>query len=234
MRLKINFSKNLTSVRINNQSDVNYFIYTKCLGKNNKYHNAKNDYSISNLYGGKLNLDKKTLSFNNGGFIIISSKNEEFLNDIIKGLYNNDVLFNGMKFINIEFISENFYDGWNYFSTLSPFIIKKYISKDKYDFYTFNDDNFNEIITERTKNKLLKINNKLNLSEFKIEILKHNKHKIKKILIKNVKNYANQCQINIFCKKEVAELIYNLGIGQSTGCGFGTIYKTENHNKYKI
>ena len=35
-------------------------------------------------------------------------------------------------------------------------------------------------------------------------------------------------------KKELAELIYNIGLGQSTGSGFGTIYKTENHSLYRL
>ena len=46
-------------------------------------------------------------------------------------------------------------------------------------------------------------------------------------------NIANQCQVSINCKKELAELIYNIGLGQSTGSGFGTVYKTENHKMYR-
>lgn len=33
-------------------------------------------------------------------------------------------------------------------------------------------------------------------------------------------NYANQCQVSISCDKKIAELIYNIGLGQSTGSGF--------------
>ena len=58
-------------------------------------------------------------------------------------------------------------------------------------------------------------------------------NRIKTIMVNNVKNVVNQCQVDIKCNKYVAELIYNLGIGQSTGCGFGTIYKTENRKLYK-
>ena len=53
-------------------------------------------------------------------------------------------------------------------------------------------------------------------------------------MVKNVINHANQCHISIHTNKKVAELLYNIGLGQSTGSGFGTIYKTENHKTYKI
>jgi CRISPR/Cas system endoribonuclease Cas6 (RAMP superfamily) len=58
-------------------------------------------------------------------------------------------------------------------------------------------------------------------------------HKVKRIMVKNVINYANQCHISIKCKKEVANLLFNIGVGQSTGSGFGTIYNTRNHKMYK-
>ena len=52
-------------------------------------------------------------------------------------------------------------------------------------------------------------------------------------MVKNVINKANQCQISIYTNKKIAELLYNIGIGQSTGSGFGVIYKTENHKLYR-
>ena len=69
------------------------------------------------------------------------------------------------------------------------------------------------------------------VGETKIE--RKQKDKVKKVLVMNVINIANQCQISMNCKKELAELIYNIGLGQSTGSGFGTVYKTENHKMYR-
>lgn len=232
MRIIIRFTENNVPVPINNQSDINYYVH-KCLGENNKYHDVKNDYCVSSLYGGKLNEDKKTLSFKNGGYIVITSKNEEFIDSIINGVMCNETLKWGMEFKVFDFIKESFTDGWNHFATLSPFIIKKYSDKKNYTFITINDDDFESIVKSHTVNKLKKIYNNIDLKDFDIKIKKHPKHKVKKIMVKNVVNHANQCQIDIFCKASVAEKIYNLGLGQSTGSGFGTIYKTENHTKYK-
>lgn len=233
MRLKISFSKNTSDVKVNNQSLINSWIH-KCLGVNNVYHNVKSDYNISHLYGGKLNADKQTLSFENGGFLIISSKNNEFINKMLVGIINNAELINGMKFSGVDYINENFLDGWNHFSTLSPFIIKNYTSKKIYKFLTLKDPGFEQQVKSYLINKLSKIDPTLELSNFDVKIPEHPNHKIKKIMIKNVINTANQCQISIFTNKKVAELLYNIGVGQSTGSGFGCIYKTENHSIYKL
>jgi CRISPR-associated endoribonuclease Cas6 len=161
-----------------------------------------------------------------------------------------------MKFLNMEHMNEKFMDGWNHFAVLSPFIIKGNYGKNDYSFLTLDGEykridgkwgveekenyNFQNIVKEYLINKLKKIDASLDLSDFKIKIdeldkdgVKHNKHKVKKVYVKNVLNYANQCQLSIYCKKNIAELLYNIGIGQSTGAGFGAIYKTENHHYYR-
>ncbi len=233
MRIKIKFSKNIESVPINNQAILNSYIH-KCLGVNNVYHDAKSNYNISHLYGGKLNVEAKTLYFDEGGYIVVSSKDSEFINKLLIGIINNPVLINGMCFAGVDHIKEEFVNGWNYFATLSPFIIKKYVDKSKYSFITLKDDDFEEQVKNYLINKITKINSKLDLSDFDVKIPISSKHKVKKILVKNVINSANSCHINIHTNKKVAELLYNIGVGQSTGSGFGTIYKTENHVLYKL
>jgi CRISPR-associated endoribonuclease Cas6 len=233
MRIIFKFTENKTPVPINNQSDINYYVH-KCLGDDNKYHDAKNDYSISSLCGGHLTEDKQHLTFENGGFIVVTSKNEEFLNTLIAGVMSNRTLKWGMEFKTPDFIKEDFINGWNHFRTLSPFIIKKYVDKKTYSFVTIDDEDFVDLVKTHTVNKLKKIYDGINLDDFDVRINKHPSHKVKKVMVKNVINKANQCHISFFCPSHVAEKIYNLGVGQSTGSGFGTIYKTENKNKYVI
>jgi len=243
MRIIIRFTENSELVPIQNQNIINSYIH-KCLGKNNQYHDLKNDYCVSHLLGGKLNSDKQTLSFKNGGFIVITSKDELFLNKLLGGIISNQALDWGMNFKMFDFIKEDFIGQdvslnkqkhkWYHFSTLSPFIIKKYVDKKTYTFSTLNDSDFNLEVKKHTINKMKAIYPNINLNEFDLKINNHPSHKIKKILVKNVINKANQCQISVFCTADVAEKLYNMGIGQSVGSGFGTIYKTENHNKYKI
>lgn len=259
MRIIIRFTKNLEPVSCINQHLVNSYIYGKCLKNHRKYHDEKSNYCISGLYGGKMNNETKSLDFPNGAIIVVTSQDSEFITKVMLGVMNNKEFACGMKFQTIDSIDENFDNICNHFATLSPFIFKEY-TDEGYKFVVFNDekflnninektknklnilnfDEFSKYITERVKNKLIKINPDLDLSKFKIVAKHHDKHKIKKILIrhenvkKDVSNYANQLQLDIYCNKNIADMIYNLGIGQSTGCGFGTIIKTENRNKYQI
>jgi CRISPR-associated endoribonuclease Cas6 len=204
------------------------------LGQNNEYHDNKSNYCISHLYGGKLNPDNISLSFPNGGYITATSSDGVFLNKLLIGVINHPNIIHGMTFAGVDYINETFIDGWNHFATLSPFIIKKNIDKQTYKFVTLNDDDFALEVKNGLLNKLSKLDPSLDLSDFDIRIPKHPSHKVKRILVKNVINTANQCHISIHTNRKVAELIYNIGVGQSTGSGFGTIYKTENHNKYRL
>jgi len=231
MRVKILLSGTNNELPINHQHLVNSFIH-RALGKDNQYHDAKNTYSISQLQGGNWIKGTKNISFKNGGYITISSLDEKFINNILISLYSTP--FHGdIKVIGIEFIDEKFYNGWNHFVTLSPFIIKKYSSKKEYSFHTIDEEGFNVTLKNYLINKLTKINPDLDLTCFDVEIPKHVNHKTSKVIIKNVVNIGNSCHININTNKKVAELLYNIGIGQSTGCGFGTIYKTENKSIYR-
>jgi CRISPR-associated endoribonuclease Cas6 len=231
MRLKLLLSGTESELPINNQHIVNSFIH-RSIGKDNEYHNTKNDYSISSLQGGKWIKDTGNITFKDGGYITISSLNQEFLDKIIPGLLTTP-FYDDIKVSGLELIGENFVNGWNYFVTLSPFIIKKYSSKKEYGFNTMHDDNFEQTVKQYLINKISKINPKLDLSDFDVKIPQHDKHKTVKVIVKNVKNIGNSCHINIHTNKKVAELLYNIGIGQSTGCGFGTIYKTENKSIYR-
>lgn len=255
MRIKVNFSPNTEEVPNNNSIMLEYV--HRCLGRDNEYHDKASSYNVSHFYGGDL-VEGKTnlLNFPNGGYFIISSGDDKFINSFLLGLLNNSEISYGMKYKNVEHIKEIFFDGWNHFATLSPFIIKKILGKNEYSFLTLNGEykrvdgkylatkdegyDFQEVIKNYLVNKLSKIDSSINLSSLIIKIdecdkdgKKHNKHKVKKVYVKNVVNYANQCQLSIFCSKKVAQLLYNIGIGQSTGAGFGAIYKTENHHIYR-
>jgi len=231
MRIKVQLSPTNKELPINNQYMVNSFIH-RALGKDNKYHDTKSDYSISSLQGGKWVNGTDRITIKNGGYITITTLNKGFIDNILMGLYTTK-FYEDIKVCGVEFIDEFFYNGWNHFATLSPFIIKEYVDKKQYKFVTMDDDNFQGKVKDYLIRKLSKIDPKLNLTDFEVKIKDNPSHKVKKVMVKNVPNLANQCQVSIHCNRKVGELIYNLGIGQSTGSGFGTVYKTENHKLYR-
>lgn len=233
MRLKINFTPNTDKVP-NNLSVVNSFIHTKCFGNNNDLHNNVSNYNISRLEGGTIVDNGKHINYPNGGYLIITSPNQDILNKILVGVMNAQTIGYGMNFKSVDYIQENFYNGWNYFKTLtSGFILKKRDENGKnIGFYTLNDPDLTNVLKNQIIKKFKKINSKLNFNDFEVHIDNHHSHKVKNIYSKNVKNIANICQIRIKSNMDVAEAIYNYGIGQSTGSGFGTIHTTQFNHLY--
>lgn len=227
MRIKFLLSGTDKALPINNQHIVNSFIH-RVIGPNNEHHDSQSIYSVSSLYGGKWIKGTKSISFVNGGYITISSLNKDFLDSIILKIYKTPFHLD-IKVVGMEFIEETFYNGWNHFATLSPFLIKE---SDK-RFLTLKDDNFEYKVKQYLINKLRKMDSTLDLSDFDVKIPQNKGNKVKCVFVKSVPNFANQCHISIRCNKKVANLLYNTGIGKSTGSGFGTIYKTENKSVYR-
>jgi len=204
MRIKIKLSSSDGLLDINNQSMVNSFIH-RCLGKDNKYHDIYSNYVVSGLRGGKWIKGTNKIDFNKGGFIIVSTIDSEFLNKLLLGLMSGIKFGYGVRFLGLDYIEERIYDGGiNYFKTLTPILLKR-----NGEFLTINDKDF--------------------IKELEV----HDRHKIKSVLVKNVINKASECQINISGSKEVCDLLYNIGIGQSCGSGFGLLYKTESKKIYQ-
>jgi CRISPR-associated endoribonuclease Cas6 len=228
MRLKIKLTDNTSPININNQHLVLSYLH-KCLGVNNKYHDSKSNYCISNLRGGKLNDDKQTLSFNDSAFIVVTSLDNEFLGKLMCGLSMNSNFTCGMKYNGIEPLNDKIYDGYNIFRTLTPVLIKEY-GTDR--FITIDDDDYTKKLKEHIIRKFTKIDDKLDFSNFNLEIRNNKNHRTRMVKIKERMNFVSQFDVIIKSNKKIAELIYNYGLGQSTGAGFGTVYNKDNHSNY--
>lgn len=233
MRIKIMYTPNTSSVPIQNYDHLNSYI-NRCLGKDNPYHDKSGPYNVSSLQGGSLNADKKTLEFENGGFLIVSSLDITFLDTLLAGIRQNPNLGYGMKFSGVDFVHEQISDGWNHFFTLSPMLFKdnKKQGPDKYVTFKNNPD-FVEYAKMRILKKLSKFKPELDLSNFQIQIRIHEKDRVKYFMVHNANNGANQCQISFRGNKEAINILYNIGVGQSTNSGFGTIAKVENFQYYR-
>lgn len=229
MRVKLVFNKSEELIPIQNQDIVNSWIH-KCLGENNKWHDATNDYSVSSLCGLKFE-NKEYLSIKNGAYIIVSSLNNEFIDDLLKNI-DKYFLYKDIKISNIEILNEKIYDGYNIFYTLSPILIRN--EKDRC--ITLNDNDFEKILQNKIRNKIKAINknHKTKYDEnLRLEIIKNGVNKVKLIYVHNNANKCNIFSFILHTNKQTSELLYNCGIGISTGSGFGTIYTKENKHLYK-
>ena len=238
MRIKINLTAtDNVLLPNNNQYLVNSYIH-RCLGENNVYHNTPSNYSVSMIQGGILNIANKHIFVEKGMilYIVASSFDEEFINKLYKGIMSNPIFFKNIKAsIHYVPIEETMYSGYNVFRTLSPFLLKNNDIPIKVDDFD-NLQEMGKFIKPLILKKLMKVseNNNLNLKfdnyDLNIEWAKSVKRFIKPNCSGTI---ANNCQFTLFSNKNVANLLYNIGIGQSTGSGFGCIYKIENYNYYR-
>lgn len=234
MRIKINLSANNAILPNNNQHLVNSYLH-KCLGANNNYHDVHSNYSVSLLQNGILDKETKSVCINDA-YIIVSSFDSNFISTLMCGLMNNRTFHKNIELSNIEFIpDEVMYSGYNHFRTLSPFLIRS----DNRDIVVSDFDNLSEMsqfIQPIILNKLRIIDEKykfnLDFTNFNISI--DWCHSIRRFIKPDCRaSNVNNCGFTLTCHKDISNLLYNIGIGQSTGAGFGCIYKAENKFLYR-
>ena len=139
----------------------------------------------------------------------------------------------GMTLSDIEHMNEEMHDGWNHFSTITPILLKREGKvKSRNDYWKIGDEGFAMRLKEHLVNKLTKIDPALNMNGFELLVPERPFNKVKRVMIKNVPNYASNCWVSIKCSKKIATMIYHLGLGQSTGCGFGSICLNSNRELY--
>jgi len=217
MRLYLKLSKNSEPVPFEHNS-VLAGIFHQWIN-DIQVHDNLSLYSFSWLRGGIIN--NNNLDFPKGGYWFISIYDSEILMKIIKQIQINPDLAYGMTvkevviFENPEFSSEQ------RFMLATPIFIKRTMDK-KSIHYLYSDNESDKLMTETLKTKLKKVgitDNSLNI-EFDRS---YEKAKVKLISYKGIKNKTNLCPIIINGKPETLAFAWNVGIGNSTGIGFGAL-----------
>jgi len=112
------------------------------------------------------------------------------------------------------------------FFTQSPVLLKEHSKVSKFTkYYTFKD--VDSITSQMMKRVVIKKANDLNkqFDENDFDVFfdqQYLKKKVKSIQINGIHNKASACPVIVETKNpEIAKFIYDVGIGHSTGCGFG-------------
>lgn len=221
MIIKINFTKSNQSIPVSNQKELNSYIH-KCVGKNNKFHDAYSNYCISSLQGGKLDKETGGLSFQNDPYILFTmhDKNTEFAELFLNGVMkDNNTLF-GMHYKNIEYLDFNVNENYDIIYCASPILLKT--KKDGKDIkISVKDDGFIDKLKENCVEKLKYCG--IEDTTFDIELRNKDNAKVKKIMVGNIFNICSMASFVVRGNKNTRKTLYNLGLGNSTGSGFGMV-----------
>jgi len=217
MRLYLKLTPNDKPVSLNYQV---YLVgaFHKWLGINN-IHNGLSLYSFSWLHGGKININ--FLDFPKGAYWFISSYDTEIVKKLIKGIKKYPEINYGLKITDIVIKDAPKFNDTERFLVASPVFIKRTIGTNiKHFLYT--DMESDSMMTQT-------LNSKMKLVGLKDETLKisfdrtYRKANTKLVNYKGINNKASMCPLIIKGKPETKAFAWNVGVGNSTGIGFGSL-----------
>lgn len=221
MRIYLKTSANTSVVPFEYQQKLVGVIH-KWLGEN-EIHNSISLYSFSWLHNGKQ--VGNGFNFPNGASWYISFYDENLLKRIISKILVMPELFNGMKVTDVSIEENPDLSSRELFYLGSPIFLKRYlIDKSENKYYTYEDADSGEIMKETLWHKMqiagIPIDETLEIG-FDLTYVRK---KIKYINYHNIRNKASMCPVYIKGKQETKVFAWNVGIGNSTGIGFGSIY----------
>jgi len=218
MRLYLKLTKNTEVVKFDYQTKLVGTLH-KWLGEN-KYHDGLSLYSLSWLNGESSRL-KTGFNFKSGAEFFISSPDENFIKKIAQGVLDDPKVCFGMKVNAIEIKETPSFGSEVRFNVSSPVFIKRKIES-RQKFYFFNEIESDELLTESMKTKMSKFG--LESDGLKISFDRdYLNPKIKASTYNNVKNKGSVCPIIIEGTPEQIGFAWNVGVGNSTGIGFGSL-----------
>lgn len=196
----------------------------KWIGKN-KHHDSVSLYSFSNLSGA--NAYRKGLDFPNGATFFFSCWDNEMAKLFIKGIQKDPEMFFGLKVIEIVLQETPDLTEKNYFQLGSPIFIQRNQESGKKQFFYFSNPESQNLMQETLTTKM-KAAGFPEDETLKIRFdQKYHRKKTKKINYKHgnliIEIRANSCPVIIEGKPETKAFAWNVGIGNSTGIGFGAI-----------
>lgn len=219
MRLKLYFGKSDTVFK-NDLYDHTLSFLHKCLGENNKYHNAFSQYSISTPLGYKVKGDG--VIFPNGGTMYVNSNDVNFINDLIKGILNQQKLSIGdMPYCGMEMFEYDVHSDYDLVRTLTPIVLRRKADR-KYLTYKDGTDFFS-ILEEQCKKKLIHLGYEKDAESLKLIPFHLENSKVKYVKFKKGCFPASQMMFIVQGTKTARKNLYELGFGSITGSGFGNI-----------
>jgi len=217
MRLYLILTPNKELVPFNYQEKL-VGAFHKWIGRN-RIHDDISLYSLSWLDGGKGY--KKGLSFKSGACWFISSPDVAMIKRLIKNIQKDPVVAFGMVVKEVVLKETPNFPNRVRFNVSTPVFIKRTIGEREIH-YTFNDENVNQLLTETLKSKLKKAGLAIDNIHVSFDVT-YPKAKTKLITYKGIKNKANFCPVILEGSPEAIAFAWNVGIGNSTGIGFGAL-----------
>lgn len=219
MRIIIKTSKNQTIVPFDYIPMMVGAIH-KWIGSKNDLHGKMSLYTFSWLKGAQK--VKSGFNFPHGASFFISAHDEKLIKQIIKRAMDQPELFFGMSIKEISLVSSPSFEreeAW--FPVASPVLIKRK-EENRVNHYLFSDPKSDELLTESIAKKMSLAG--LDSTGLSISFDRsYHAAKTKVVNYNGIKNKGNVCPVIVKGSPEQIEFVWNVGVGNSTGIGFGAL-----------
>jgi len=196
----------------------------KWFGENN-FHDSASLYSFSHLIGAIST--KEGLNFPNGANFFISCWENDLAKLLIKGIQEDPDMFFGLKAIELVIQENPDLSEKTHFHLGSPVYIQRNLENGRKKFYYFNDEDSPKLLHDTLLTKMKVAGIPIDETLKIIFDQSYNRKGTKKIDYKHGEQItqirANWCPVIIEGKPETKQFAWNVGIGNSTGIGFGAI-----------
>ena len=220
MRIHLKTSQNTTPVPFDYQQKLVGTIH-KWIGSNS-IHDKISLYSFSWLNGGRI--VENALQFSEGATMFISFYDESIIKVIIRTILEDPEMFCGMFVTDITIGVEPHFSERDLYYCASPIFIKRKLDDRSVKQYNFNHEQANQYLKDTLLSKMkeagLEEDETLDISFD----LSYSKKKLKLVHYHGIGNKASLCPVVIKGKPETKQFIWNVGVGNCTGIGFGAIY----------
>lgn len=220
MRLHIHTTPNTSSIPFNYQQKLTGTLH-KWLGENNEEHGEISLYSFSWLQNTKVGKDG--LNCPKGSKWFISFHDAQKLKSILANIRSNPEMFCGMFVDEVTIEETPDFSNRELFYLGSPVLIKRH-EGEKVIEYGFDNPLSGKLLEDTLKTKMQKAEIQDD-GTLHIEFdLSYAKKKKKLVWYEGISNKANMCPVIIQGSNEIKQFAWNVGLGNCTGIGFGSIY----------
>lgn len=176
-------------------------------------------FSFSRLSNGRKINDG--LKFEYGSSFFISAYDNDLIKKLIKGIQEDSSMFYGLSVMEMIIEPEPAFSNREIFHPASPILISRKVNN-KVDHILYTDDRASQFLKETILTKMKETDYFDDTFEIFFE-RSYPQAGTKLIKYKNVENKANWCSVIIKGNEKTKHFIWNVGLGNSTGIGFGAI-----------
>ncbi|WP_346237694.1 CRISPR-associated endoribonuclease Cas6 [Niabella insulamsoli] len=218
MRLYIKLSKNTELIPFNYQHMLTGVVH-KWIGEKNQEHGKRSLYSFSWLQNTVAN--KNGINLNRDAYFFISAYDDTLIKQVVKGILKDPEMFCGSRVIDIQIREVPEFSNEERFFLNSPILIRKR-EGERTRHVTYLEEDFETLLMENIKSKLQLVG--LDTDDMGIELDKSYAFPQTKLVnYKGIKNKTSLAPIIIKGSREQIAFAWAVGLGNSTGIGFGSV-----------